>query len=59
MFSKATAFKHNLRLQQELHAEALHAYRRFYTLPGQKDEVGFSLYLLGTALKDNILLALI
>lgn len=59
MFSKDMAFKHNLRLQQELHTEALREYRRFCTLPGQKDEVGFSHYLLGTALKDNILLALI
>lgn len=59
MSSKATVLKHNLRLQQEPHTEALLAYRRFYTMPGQKDKVGFSLYLLGTALKDNILLALI
>lgn len=59
MFSEVRVFKHNLRLQEEPRTEALHGYRRFYTLPGQRDKVGFSHYLLGTALKDNILLALI
>jgi len=59
MCSNITVFKCNLRSQQEPHTEALQGHKKSLHIARTEDKVGFLYYLLGTALKDNILLALI